>query len=91
MKKYFNKNAFLYSIIFSLSIGSISVAMTEVETETAAREPAAAVRTTDKAHLRQYPGGRDEQEIKVQSNLPQPTKNIDGTATGEITQPDDHD
>ncbi len=90
MKKCFNKNAFLFSIIFSASFVS-GIAIAEDETETAAREPAAAVRTTDKAHLRQYPGGRDEQEIKVQSNLPQPTKNIDGTATGEITQPDDHD
>lgn len=54
------------------------------------REPAA-VHVTDKAQLRQYPGGRDEQDIKVQSSLPQPPKNIDGSAVGEMTVPDDHD
>ena len=58
--------------------------------ETAAREPAA-VHTVEQAKLRQYPGGRDEQDIKIQASLPLPTKNIDGSPVGEMAVPDDHD
>ncbi len=54
------------------------------------REPAA-VHTVEQAKLRQYPGGRDEQDIKIQASLPQPTKNIDGSPVGEMAVPDDHD
>lgn len=54
------------------------------------RSPAAA-RANEKAQLKQYAGGKDEQEIKVQANLPQPPKNVDGPSLGEPVDVDDHD
>ncbi len=54
------------------------------------RSPAA-VRANEKAQTKQYAGGKDEQEIKVQPSLPQPPKNIDGPSPGEPVDVDDHD
>lgn len=78
-----------------MSFAISSLAFAEEEVTPVEREPAFAQvqahATTEKAQLRQYPGGRDEQDLKVQSSLPQPPKNIDGSAVGEMTVPDDHD
>ncbi len=84
------KKIFGFLVIVFLSNFQNSTAFAEDEIATPEREPAA-VHITDRAQLKQYPGGRDEQDIKVQSSLPQPAKNIDGTAVGEMILPDDHD
>ncbi len=77
---------FLTAQIFSLALFAAEE-LAPVEQ----REPAAVHLVVDQAKLRQYAGGRDEQDIKIQPSLPQPTKNIDGSPTGEMTVPDDHD
>ncbi len=85
MKNIFRK---IPHILLSFMLTNLAYAVDELAT--IEREPAV-VHLNDKAQLRQYPGGRDEQDIKVQASLPPPSKNIDGSSVGEVPVPDDHD
>jgi hypothetical protein len=80
------KNIFIL-LFFTLMISLVAL---ESRASDEDRSPAAA-RANEKAQLKQYAGGKDEQEIKVQVSLPQPPKNVDGPSLGEPVDVDDHD
>lgn len=77
-------------IFFSILILSKFALADDIVAPLEQRDPAA-VHIVDQAKLRQYPGGRDEQDIKIQPSLAQPTKNIDGSPVGEMAVPDNDD
>jgi hypothetical protein len=81
------KTAVQILVGLSLMIGSSAsiFAATDSETQASsntplqdsmARDPAAD--KSESTKRRSYPGGIDEQEIKVQTSLPQPTRTLDG-------------
>jgi hypothetical protein len=76
-----------FALVISLASSLVSITAWAGDED---RSPAEA-RANEKAQLKQYAGGKDEQEIKVQPSLPQPPKNIDGPSLGEPVDVDDHD
>ena len=91
MKNLFRNIIPVGVVLVGFSFSMMALASDEEATTSSGEREPAALHIADKAQLRQYPGGPDEQDIKVQSSLPQPPKNIEGSAVGEMIVPDDHD
>jgi hypothetical protein len=74
--------AWLLALIGFLLLGAFARADNADDTE---REPSSESRAQqaqalDRALHRLYPGGRDEQDLKPQAELPTPSRTIDGSA-----------
>lgn len=52
-----------------------------IDREVAAEGSRSRAAQNDKARYRRYPGGQDEQELKVQAVLPMPARSVDGQTT----------
>lgn len=92
-----SKSLWIIVLIAAFNISAIAQESEEIiqDSTDGDRSPAAAAATRtftpDKAQKRLYPGGKDEQDIKIQANLPTPSKSMDGVVPNEVVVPDDHD
>ncbi|MCM2280862.1 MAG: hypothetical protein NDI61_03335 [Bdellovibrionaceae bacterium] len=87
-------NISLSSIVQAQEVDEMSAYPDDIHTgvpETTDRRPASSTRVgqvaseqLNRARYRLYPGGQDEEDLKVQESLPLPTRNPDGSPVGPV-------
>jgi hypothetical protein len=75
-KTYVNTRAFLAALFLCSLLVANSTWAQQDDDEPVAKAPA----NVDRARRKMYLGGRDEQDLKVQPTLPQPSRYPDGAA-----------